>query len=75
MEVDKSQETIETSTVFTHAGVMSELNIVDLVNLINWYFGKQWRLRWNAANCSIASGSALFVKTKTTLRGWHIEYM
>ena len=39
----------------------------------NRYFCKQWRTRWNAAWCSISSGSALalFAKVKTNLHGWN----
>ena len=36
--------------------------------LLKEYLGKQWRPRWNAALCSISSGSTLFAKTKTIFR-------
>ena len=36
--------------------------------LLNGYYGKQWRPRWNAASCGISSGSALFTKTKSIFR-------
>ena len=42
----------------------------------NGKFEKQWRRRWNAARCSISSGSALFAKKKSTFReNWkHLNF-
>ena len=37
--------------------------------LLNGYFGKQWRPRWNDAQCGISSGSALLAKDKINLQG------
>ena len=36
--------------------------------LLNKFFDKQWRPRWNATWCCISSGSALHVKAKSILR-------
>ena len=39
-----------------------------ILHMVNGYFGKQWRPRWNAAWCSISSGSALFAKINISLQ-------
>ena len=39
--------------------------------LLNRYFCKQCRSRWNAAECSISSGSAQFAKIKSIMREGH----